>query len=54
MEGVSAHRVSSTPMPKLSIIPAGIELFCRGRTSALMSREYRLKERLVPLRSYYD
>lgn len=56
MEGVSAHQViKSTPMPGLSIIPAGIELAsAEVELVALMSREYRLKEAVSSLRSYYD
>ena len=56
MEEVPAHRVIlPTPMPKLSIIPAGIELAsAEVELVALMSREYRLKEAVSSLRSYYD
>lgn len=56
MEGVSAHQViKPTPMPGLSIIPAGIELAsAEVELVALMSREYRLKEAVSSLRSYYD
>ena len=56
MEEVPAHRVIlPTPMPKLSIIPAGIELAsAEVELVALMSREYRLKEAVSSLRYYYD
>jgi chromosome partitioning protein len=56
MEGASVHQViKSTPVPGLSIIPAGIELAsAEVELVSLLSREYRLKEAVSSMRSYYD
>lgn len=56
MEEIPAHQViRPTPMKNLFIIPAGIELAsAEVELVAKLSREYRLKEAVSSLRTYYD